>query len=102
VIVRSSLSNWVAGLTISLGLPLYFTTLIRDARFPQGLPFVVMYTWGLVAVVVLPIALLMQGWFLMSILKTDSKDRARESLLKGIFALCFGVLGQCVFLLMRH
>ena len=54
--VASSLVKWFAGLTFFFGLPLYFTKLIRETRFPEGLTFVFVYTWGLIAVVALPCA----------------------------------------------
>ncbi len=56
--VTRSLLKRFAGLTIFFGLPLYFTKFIREARLMEGLPFVFIYTWGLVAVLALPVFLL--------------------------------------------
>lgn len=93
-----ALAKWVSGFTIFFGLPLYFTKLIRETRFPEGMVFVFMYTWGLVAVVALPIFLVVQLYFLIRVLKAGD----REALFVSAFALCFGVVAGCVFLLARR
>ncbi len=96
--VTPALARWVAGLTIFFGLPLYFTKLIRETRFPEGMPFVFVYTWGLIAVVALPILLLVQLYFLFR----GFKGGERGSLFISAFAFCFGVAAEFVFLLTRR
>jgi hypothetical protein len=98
VMVAPALARWVAGLTILFGLPLYFTKLIRETRFPEGMPFVFVYTWGLIAVVALPILLFVLAYFLLRGLRAGE----RGSLFINVFALCFGVAAECVFLLARR
>jgi hypothetical protein len=55
-----SLVKWFAGLTIFFGLPLYFAKFIRETWFAEGFPFVLIYSWGLVAVLALPVFMLAQ------------------------------------------
>jgi hypothetical protein len=98
VILTVAFARWVAGLTIFFGLPLFFTKLIREARVPEGMPFVIVFTWGLIAVVALPILLLAQLYFLIRGLKGGD----RGLLIIGAFALCFGLAAECVFLVTRR
>ncbi len=100
--VASSLVKWFAGLTIFFGLPLYFTKLIRETRFPEGLTFVFVYTWGLIAVVALPVLLLAQVYFLIRGLKREPEWSDRSVLFISSFALCFGLGAECVFILARR
>jgi hypothetical protein len=58
--VTRSLVKWFAGLTIFFGLPLYFAKFIRETWFAEGFPFVLIYSWGLVAVLALPVFMLAQ------------------------------------------
>ncbi len=102
VIVTPPLVKWAAGLTIFFCLPLYFTKLIRETRFPEGFSFIVMYTWGLVAVVALPAFLLVDLYLLFRALKGGPEESARRSLFITAFALCLGAAGECVFLLTRR
>jgi len=96
--VTSTLGKWVAALTIFFGVPLYFTKLIHETRLPEGMPFVFIYTWGLISVVALPILLLVQLYLLLR----SFKGGGQGTLLIGAFALCFGVAAECVFLITRR
>lgn len=98
VTVTSGLLRWVSILTVFFGVPLYLTKLIHENRFPEGMPFVFMYTWGLISVVVLPILLLLQLYLLLR----GFRGGERGLLLIGTLALCFGVVAECVFLLTRR
>ena len=100
--ITPSLVKWVAGFTIIFGLPLYFTRLIQGSRFPEGAFFILMYTWGLLAVVVLPIFLLVQFYLFIRTVKERREDSARSLFFISAFALCFGAIGECVFLLSRR
>jgi hypothetical protein len=97
-----SLVKWVACFTIIFGLLLDYTELIHESRFPEGASFILMYTWGLLAVVALPIFLLTQFYFLIRALKESREDSARSLIFIVAFALCFGAIGECVFLVSRH
>jgi hypothetical protein len=96
--VAPSLVKWISGFTIFFALPLYFTKLIRETRFPEGMPFVLVYSWGLIAVVALPILLLMQTYSLLR----GFKGGERGSLYMSALALCFGVAAECIFFLTRR
>jgi len=95
-------AKWFAGLTILFGLPLYFTKLIRETRIAEGFPFVFLYTWGLVAVVALPVSLLAQLYFLVRALRRGSEASERRLLFFSSFAFCFGLIAECIFVLMRR
>jgi hypothetical protein len=97
-----SLDKWFAGLTIFFGLPLYFTKLIRETRIAEGFPFVFIYTWGLVAVVALPVSLLAQLYFLVRALRRGSEASERRLLFFSSFAFCFGLIAECIFVLARR
>jgi predicted transporter len=61
-----------------------------------------MYTWGILAVVALPIFLLAQFCFLIRALKEGREDSARSLFFLSAFAFCFGAIGECIFLLSRR
>jgi hypothetical protein len=97
-----SQAKWFAGLTIFFGLPLYFTKLIRETRIAEGFLFVFIYTWGLVAVVALPVSLLAQLYFLVRALRRGSEASERRLLFFSSFAFCFGLIAECIFVLARR
>jgi len=99
--VTPSLVKWLAGLTIFFGSPLYFTKFIRETRIAEGFPFVFIYTWGLVAVVALPVFLLAQLYFLVRAQRRGSEASERRLLLFSSFAFCFGLVAECIFILAR-
>ena len=100
--VTPSLAKWFAGLTIFFGLPLYFTKLIRETQFAEGFPFVFIYTWGLVAVVALPVSLLAQLYSLVRAVRRGSEASERRLLFFSSFAFCFGLIAECIFVLARR
>jgi hypothetical protein len=100
--ITPSFVKWLAWLTMIFGLPLYFTKLIHESRFAEGASFVLIYTWGLLGVVALPILLLAQFYLLIRGLKGGRENSDRNSFFVTVFALCFGVVGECVFLLSRR
>jgi hypothetical protein len=100
--VKRSLIKWFASLTILFGLPLYFTKFIRETRFEEGFLFVFIYTWGLVAVVALPLSLLVQLYFLGRAVRRGSEASERRLLFFSSFAFCFGLIAECIFVLTRR
>jgi hypothetical protein len=100
--VTPSLVKWFAGLTIFFGLPLYFTKFIRETRFVEGFPFVFIYTWGLVAVLALPVVLLAQLYFLVRAVQRGSETSEWSLLSFTSFAFCFGLIAECIFILERR
>jgi len=100
--VTRSLVKWFAVFTAFFGLPLYFTKSIRETRFPEGLSFVLVHTWGLIAVVALPVLLLAQLYFLVRGLSRRSEGIDRSLLFISSFALCFGLVAECIFILARQ
>jgi hypothetical protein len=100
--VTPSLVKWFAGLTIFFGLPLYFTKFIREARFAEGFPLVFIYSWGLVAVLALPVFLLAQLCFVVRALRRGSAASERRLLFFSSFAFCFGLIAECIFILARR
>ena len=94
-----SLVKWFSGLTIFFGLPLYFTKFIRETQLAGGFPFVFIYTWGLVAVVALPVFLLAQLYFLARALRREPEASERRLLSFCSFAFCFGLIAECIFVL---
>jgi Zn-dependent protease with chaperone function len=100
--VKRYLVKWLAGLTIFFGLPLYFTRFIRETRFAEGFPFVFVYTWGLVAVVVLPVLLLAELYLLVWGRSRASEASEQSFVLFGSLAFCFGLVAECIFILARR
>jgi len=97
-----SLAKWFAVFTTVFSLPLYFTKFIREIRVPEGLSFVFVYTWGLIAVVTLPVLLLAQLYFLFRGLKRGPEGSDRSLVSISSFALCIGLVAECVFFVARR
>jgi hypothetical protein len=100
--VTRPLLKWLAGLTIFFGLPLYFTKFIRETRFAEGFPCVFIYTWALVAVVVLPVFLLAELYFLVWARRRGSEVNEQRLLFFSSLAFCFGLVAECIFILARR
>ena len=100
--VTRSLVKWFRVFTTLFGLPLYFTKSIRETRFPDGLSFVLVDTWGLIAVATLPVLLLAQLYFLVRGLNRRSEGIDRSLLFISSFALCFSLPAECIFILARQ
>ena len=83
-----SLVKWLSGLSIFFGLPLYLTRFIRETRFAEGLPFAFVYTWGLVAVIALPVFLLAQLYFLVRALRRGLEVSERRDPTADSWKLC--------------
>ena len=75
---------------------------IRETRFAEGFPFVFSYSWGLVAVLALPVFLLAQLYFLALALRRGSAASERRLLFFNALAFCFGLIAECIFILARR
>jgi len=88
-------------LTIVMSVPLLLSYNIRYVIFPEGLPFAILYAWGLVSVFVVPILFLTEV-ILVWRLARSSETSDRKSKLKYSFAaMSVAFISLVVFLVVR-
>ena len=56
-------SPFLPKLTVLMSIPLYMQSLIKHDMVPSGILFVLVYTWALVSLVVVPVLSLVECWF---------------------------------------
>jgi hypothetical protein len=88
-------------ITLVMSLPLFFSVqLQRPPGFLQGLPFVVLWTWGVVAALIVPLLIIIEGAFCLWLL--FHRPIIRSTLFWHGGALCVAILAETVFLLTRE
>ena len=88
-------------LVVAMSLPLFFSELLKNPpAFLQGLPFVVVWTWGVVAAVVLPLLLVVEGGTCAWLLSQRPGERSPLSWHVG--ALLIAVAAEVIFVMARR
>lgn len=88
-------------LVVAMSLPLFFSVQLKHPpTFLEGLPFVAVWTWGIVAAVVLPLLLVVEGGTCAWLLSQRVGERSPLSWHVG--ALLIAVAAEVVFILARR
>jgi hypothetical protein len=90
--------RWLAMATIFMSIPLFASYPIKHTMFPAGYGFVAMYTWGLIAVLVLPVLLLGEIGVVLIVLRRHAD---RISIRTHAFAAIVAILAETIFLYVR-
>ena len=85
--------------TLALSLPLFFSFQLKNPpEFLNGLPFVAVWTWGVLASVTLPILVVLEGvmccWFLWRPIGPSTSWRHGAALLAAVVAEVVFVLAR--------
>src|SRR6266487_116421 len=88
-------------ITLAMSLPLFLSVqLKRPPEFLRGLPFVALWSWGVLAAVTVPVLILIESavclWLLWH------RAGARSTLLRHGSALLVAILAEVVFVIARR
>jgi uncharacterized BrkB/YihY/UPF0761 family membrane protein len=93
---------WLATMTTVMSIPLLLSYNIKYFAFPKGYPYVVLYTWGLLSVLVIPGLLIGEFIAIHRILTSQSVAKKRASLVWNILAMSLAAISEVVFLIVRY
>jgi hypothetical protein len=100
VLVRNAIP--LAIVTVFMSISLFLSYNIKYVIFPVGFPFILLFTWGLVSVPLVPILLLLEFVVLSNLLgSADIASRSRE-LTFTLIAILMGAVSIIVFLIVRN
>jgi hypothetical protein len=94
--------NRLALLTVVMSIPLLLSFNIKYVWFPQGLPYIFLYSWGLLSVLVTPVLMLLGIITTIHIwLSSDVKSKASLFAWNSL-GLCVGIIAELVFVAARN
>lgn len=93
--------RWLPIITIAMSIPLLLSYNIKHFAFPAGYPYVVLYTWGLLSVLIVPILLLVECVVTFRIVVSEFTDR-RSALFWNILAISIALIAELTFVIVRN
>lgn len=93
--------KWLPTVTIGMSIPLLLSYNIKYLVFPSGYPYVILYTWGLFSVLIVPILLIVECVVTFRIV-TQYVAEQRGFLLWNILAMSIAVIAELTFIVVRH
>jgi hypothetical protein len=94
--------RWLPIITIAMSIPLLLSYNIKHFAFPAGYPYVVLYTWGLLSVLIVPILLLIECVVTFRILFSQYVGHRRSALFWNILALGVASIAELTFIIVRN
>ena len=87
--------------TLAMSLPLFFSVqLRRPPEFLQGLPFVILWSWGVLASVTVPVLIAGEGAICMWLLWL--REAGQWTLLRHSTVLFVAILAEVIFIIVRR
>lgn len=94
--------RWLPTITIAMSIPLLLSYNIKHLVFPAGYPYVVLYTWGLMSVLIVPILLLVECVVTFRIVVASEYIADRTSaLFWNILAISIASIAELTFIIVR-
>lgn len=93
--------TWLPTLTIAMSIPLLLSYNIKHLVFPEGYRYVILYTWGLLSVLVVPILLLLECVVTFCIVASESIGNRRSALFWNILAISIAAIAELTFIIVR-
>jgi hypothetical protein len=98
---RLGLLQRLPAVTLAMSLPLFFSVqLRRPPEFLRELPFVALWSWGVLATVTVPVLIVIEGaicvWLLWH------REVGRSTLARHGIALCVAALAEGIFVIARR
>ena len=92
----------IASLTVVMSIPFLLSFNIKYVWFPQGLPYVFLYSWGLLSVFVTP-ALVLLGFVTTIRIWLSSEGSSKSSLIAwNSLGLFVRVIAEVIFFVARN
>ena len=85
-----------------MSIPLILSYNIKYVVFPEGWPYIMLYTWGLLSVIIVPILLLAECLIIIRILTSQYIVRGRPSFIWHILAITIALISELIFLMVKY
>jgi hypothetical protein len=99
--MRPESPKWLPIITIAMSIPLLLSYNIKHLVFPDGYAYVILYTWGLSSVLIVPILLIVECVVTFRIV-TQYVAEQRGFLVWNILAISIAVIAELTFIVVRH
>ena len=95
-------SKWLPVATITMSIPLFLSYNIKYGVFPEGYPYVLLFTWGLVSVIAVPILLLIECFVTVLIFKSEYIANKKSLLIVNVVAIIIASIAGLIFVVVRN
>jgi hypothetical protein len=85
-----------------MSVPLLLSYNIKYFVFPEGYPYVILYTWGLLSVLLVPLLLLVECVLTFRILASRGITRRPSSIIWDILAISIASIAELIFIIVRY
>jgi hypothetical protein len=89
-------------LTVVISIPLFLSYNIKYQRFPEGIPYVLLYTSGLLSVWVTPVLVLLGLVVCVRILQRSGAPDRAACLAWNVPGVLVAVIAEVVFIMVRR
>jgi len=85
-----------------MSIPLVLSYNIKYFVFPEGYPYVILYTWGLLSVFLVPILLLVECVLTFRMVASRDITDRRSSIVWHILAISIASIAELTFIIVRY
>ena len=95
-------SKWIPVATIVMSIPLLLSYNIKYVAFPEGMPYVFLFTWGLLSVFILPLLLFAEFILIVHVIKSPYSVNQKPLLVLNILATAIASIAELTFVIVRY
>lgn len=95
-------SKWLPVATITMSIPLFLSYNIKYFVFPEGVPYVLLFTWGLLSVIAVPILLFIECVVTFRIVKSSYIADKGSLLILNTVAITVASIAGIIFLIVSN
>jgi hypothetical protein len=88
--------------TITMSIPLLLSYNIKYGVFPEGMPYVFLYTWGLLSVIAVPILLFTECVVTLRLIKSPYIADKKSLLVLNVVAMTIASIAGLIFVIVRN
>ena len=100
--VNMSQSKWLPVATITMSIPLFLSYNIKYGVFPEGVPYVILFTWGLLSVIAVPILLFIECFVILRIVKSAHIANKKSLLIVNVVAIITASIAGLICFVVRN
>ncbi len=85
-----------------MSIPLFLSYNIKYGVFPDGMPYVLLFTWGLLSVIAVPILLFIESVVIFRIVKSSDIADKKSLLILNAVAMTIASIAGLIFVIVRN
>jgi hypothetical protein len=85
-----------------MSIPLFLSYNIKYFVFPEGMPYVLLFTWGLLSVIAVPILLFIECFVTLRIVKSAYIANKKSLLVVNVVAIIIASIAGLIFVVVRN